>query len=140
MVATGRCKTRQELVSSMGLTKMSISNIVVEFQEKNILAESGKKLTKGLGRRSVNLDIAEKAPKVIGLLIVRDRVEAVLCDLRLRIIHRKAEKLNEPSERELIDLIFGLVDSMLKFDSNVAGIGVSSLGPVNNETGIRVIC
>ena len=136
MVATGRCKTRQELVSSMGLTKMSISNIVAEFQEKNILVESGKKMGKGVGRRSVSLDISDKAPKVIGLLIVRDRVEAVLCDFRLHILHRMEKKLFKPSERELIDLMFTLVDSMLSFDDNVIGIGVSSLGPVNPETGI----
>lgn len=136
MVATGRCKTRQELVSFMGLTKMSISNMVAEFQEKNILVESGKRQGKGAGRRSVNLDISENAPKVIGLLIIRDRVEAVLCDFKLRIFHRKAQVLHEPTDMELIDMIFDLVDSMLEFDSNVIGIGVSSLGPVDHETGM----
>jgi len=136
MVATGRCKTRQELVSTMGLTKMSISNIVAEFQEKGILVESGKNQAKRFGRRSVNLDISDEAPKVVGVLIVRDRVEAVLCDMKLKIFKRKAEKLKKPDEKELINIVFSLVDEMLEFDSNVVGIGVSSLGPVNHETGV----
>ncbi len=136
LIATGRCRTRKELVSMMGLTKMAISNMVTEFQNKKLLVEEEKEPAGHVGRRSVNIAISEDAPKAIGLLLIRDRVEVVLCDFYLNILYREKVMLHKPTERELVQIIFRLVENALQRDKNVLGIGVSCLGPVNSELGI----
>ena len=40
MVATGACRTRRELVARTGLSKMTISNIVGEMIDGDVLRES----------------------------------------------------------------------------------------------------
>ena len=136
LIATGRCRTRKDLVSSMGLTKMAISNIVTELLEKDYLVEEEKTPAKGAGRRSVTLAVSPGAPKVIGLLLIRDHVEVVLCDACLKVLFRKRIMLKAPTDQELIRILFDLVGEALSFDSNVAGIGVSMLGPVDAVNGV----
>ena len=136
LIATGRCRTRNDLVRSMGLTKMTISNIVTELLEKDFLTEEEKTPSKKAGRRSTGLAISPKAPKVIGLLLVRERVEVVLCDSCLNVSFRKSVLINQITDQDLIQIIFTLVEEALAFDSNVMGIGVSCMGPVDSEKGV----
>ena len=136
LIATGRCRTRKDLVSSMGLTKMAISNIVTELLEKNYLVEEEKTPAKGAGRRSMTLAVSPDAPKVLGLLLIRERVEVVLCDACLQVLFRKRVPLKAPTDQELIHILFDLVGEALAFDSNVAGIGASILGPVDAVNGV----
>ena len=136
LIATGRCRTRNDLVRSMGLTKMAISNIVTELLEKDYLAEEAKTPSTRAGRRSTTLTISAKAPKVIGLLIVRERVEVVLCDGCLNVLFRKSVPINKLTDQELIQIMFSLVEEALAFDNNVIGIGVSCMGPVDSEKGV----
>ena len=136
LIATGRCRTRNDLVRSMGLTKMAISNIVTELLEKDFLTEEEKTPSKKAGRRSTVLAISPKAPKVIGLLLVRERVEVVLCDSCLNVSFRKSVLINQITDQDLIQIMFTLVEEALAFDSNVIGIGVSCMGPVDSEKGV----
>lgn len=138
LIATGRCHTRRDLVRYMGLTKMAISNIVTEFQEKRLLVEEDKRPNQGAGRRSAVLAISPDAPKVIGLLVIRACVEVVLCDCTLNVLFRKKVSLHQEqiSDRTLLKIIFDLVEEALAHDDNVFGIGVSCLGPVDSMNGV----
>ena len=104
MIATGQCTTRIDLVHSTGLSKMAISNIVTELMGQNLLVETSTARSEELGRRPVGLDLSPAAPKVVGLSISRDRCEAVLCDLKLRVLQREQGTMEGMNEQKLIHL------------------------------------
>lgn len=136
LIATGTCNNRGELAVHMGMTKMAITNMVSELTQKSLLEESGVNQNDGVGRKSIGLRISGKAPKIIGLLILRDRCEAVLCDFHLNILYRKTVSLINPGRQELLDLIYNLIDELQKVQENILGIGISCIGPIDITQGM----
>lgn len=132
-VATGRCTTRIGLSKYTGLSKMTITNIVAELISHELLEESVMEQNEGVGRNAIQLKVSPLAPKVVGLLITRNRCEAVLCDLGLHIIRRK--KREHPTKETLTDIIYSLIDSVILDEKNVAGIGISCIGPIDIAKG-----
>lgn len=126
---------RTELAERCGLTKMTISYIVKEFIEKDIVVETVNNKEKGPGRKSTFLRLSPGAKKIIGLLIHREYISAVLCDCQLNVLRANTIQLTECDEETLLEKAFALTDEMLK-ESEVLGIGIGSIGPVNAEQGI----
>ena len=136
LVATGRCTSRIELSRTMGLTKTAISKIVSEMIEGGLLAETAKQENAELGRNPMGLDIAGTAPRFIGVLIMRDYCEAVLCNMKLEVLNHKKIYENCSSEDELMTNVYSLVDQMLYGAENVKGIGVATIGPLDSIEGV----
>ena len=126
---------RSELAEKCGLTKMTISYIVNEFIEKNIVVETVKSEEKGPGRKSTFLRLSPGAKKIIGLLIHRNYVSAVLCDCQLNVIRANTIRFTACDLEALLEKAFALTDEMLE-GNEVLGIGIGSIGPVNAKQGI----
>ena len=126
---------RMDLVEQCGLTKMSISNIINEFLEKNIAIETLKSEDRRPGRKSTLLQLAPEMKKIIGLMIHRRFVSVALCDCRLNIVRSNTIHFNECNLGSLLEKIFMLIDE-IKEGYDILGIGVGSIGPVNVEKGI----
>lgn len=131
LVATGRCSSRIELSRKTRLTKMTVSNIIAEFLERGLIIECEEELTEVRGRNPIILKISPQAPKVVGLLIFRDRFEVVLSDMTLNVIKRDLIYFNDLNEDLLLEYSYKLIDKMLAFEKNILGIGVSTIGPVD---------
>ena len=112
MVATGQCSTRADLTRSTGLSKMAISNIVTELIQRDLLVETRGTRVEELGRTPVRLGLSSKAPKVVGLLIDRDRCEAVLCSLDLKVLRRETVTMENMTQVQLVRLIYQLLDKI----------------------------
>ena len=136
MVATGVCTTRSELVRGTGLSKMTISNIVSELMDQGILEEKETVRNEEPGRNPIRLVISPRAPKVVGLTILRDRCECVLCDLNLRVLKREKATMEEMTEEKLIQTVYQLLDTVLYGEDNVAAVGVASVGPISIAAGM----
>ena len=136
LIATGRCSSRIELSKSMGLTKTAISKIVTELMESGFLTETKKQENAELGRNPIGLDIADTAPLLMGILIMRDYCEAVLCNMKLEIIKHKKVYQNWNTKEELMETVYSMADQMLYDARNVGGIGVSCIGPLDNIEGV----
>lgn len=136
LISTGTCSSRIELSKEMNLTKTAISKIVAEMIEKGFLIETKKYENAEIGRNPIGLDIADTAPMFIGLLIMRDYCEAVLCNMKLEIIRNEKISKNWSNQEELMETIYSLVDQMLLGDLNIGGIGVASIGPLDSIEGI----
>ena len=67
MVATGACRTRRDLVVRTGLSKMTISNIVGEMIDGDVLRESEVVCSEEPGRNPVRLRLSPEAPKAAGV-------------------------------------------------------------------------
>ncbi|MCD7819823.1 MAG: ROK family protein [Lachnospiraceae bacterium] len=136
MVATGQCASRAELVENTGLSKMTISNIVAEMLYQGLLAECGETQNGDPRRKRIRLEISPKAPKVIGLGILRDRCEAVLCSFDMKVLRR--EKIihgGNMSEEVLVHHVYQLIDTLLHEEPGVLSIGIASIGPLNIRAG-----
>lgn len=137
LVATGACLSRADLARTMGLSRMALSKIVMEMMEQGLLAETEEVRTGEPGRNSIGLQIAETAPKVIGVLIERDRCEAVLVDMNLHIQARERVYIGEGlTEERLITDLFQLIDTILFGQDNVAAIGIACVGPISASEGM----
>lgn len=136
LIATGRCHSRIELARETELTKMTITNIVSDFRQHNIIVEAEECRNEVRGRNPITLEIDEKAPKVLGVLVAATYCEIVLCDLKLHIIERKRTDYTDDLNSEtLVQNVFRLIDDMIESESNLFGIGVASIGPINIKKG-----
>ncbi len=136
LIATQTCHTRVELARATGLTKMTVTNIVSEYIEKGILEESEAQETELRGRNPMELCISKKAPKLVGLLIFRDRITAVLCDFQLKVLAREEIGFTDLTKDQLTEYSFLVVDRILEREKNILGIGVAVIGPVDIKQGI----
>lgn len=136
LIDTGTCNTRIELSRRTGLAKTTVTNIVAEFIEKGIIMECEEELTEVCGRNPITLKIADKAPGIIGILVFRTHIQAVLCSLDMEIFRTEMIEFTEATGELLIEYVFELVDRILKDEKNILGIGVGSIGPVDIQNGI----
>ena len=125
-----------ELAGITRLTKMTISNIITEFMELGLVEESEMEFTESCGRNPVRLQIAKKAPKILGLLVFRSRVEGVICDLSLNILHRECIQFDSLTADELVKNCKTVIDKLLFKESNILGIGISAIGPSDLNRGM----
>lgn len=137
MIATGSCRTRIELARQTGLAKTTVGNIITEFMDKNVVEECEEEQTQVCGRNPILLKVSAKAPKIIGLLILRSRVEAVLCSMTMEIL--RTEQIRFPGRLTgelLIQYACEAVARIYRQETNVTGIGVSAIGPVDIKNGV----
>lgn len=136
LIATGACKSRADLARKMGLSRMALSKIVMELIEQGLLVETEEFRSAEAGRYSIGLSISPKAPRVAGLLIQRDRCEAILTDMSLKVYARETLPVGEGLTKEkLLEVVYQLMDTILFCQENVAAIGVACIGPVSSAGG-----
>ena len=137
LILTEPDMTRTELARRTGLSKMSVTNIINEFLERGVIEEHDSLSVQGQGRNPITLGLAPSAPRLVGLHIFRDFCTAVLCDLHLRVLREARVELDRRRAEALDETLISLVEQVLPADrSRVAGIGVSSLGPVDLRRGV----
>lgn len=136
MIARNEAISRVELSRRSNLTKMSITNIVAELIEKNIVEESEVNINSGIGRNAVNLRISPNAPKCIGILLHRDYCCVTLTDLKYQVFFCETEEINEENHGRILENICGMIDKILNKTEQIFGIGIGALGPVDITKGV----
>ncbi len=140
LIITGKCSSRVEIAKETGLSKMAASNVIGEFMDAGIIEETEKQQVSGKGRNPVMLAISERAPKLIGVHISRNRCGVSLCTLDLRIKKEEYFDVTQENHGELFEKIYGIIDSMIRDckrkKEKVLGIGVGTLGPMNAINGV----
>ena len=126
---------RRDLVEKCGLAKMTISYIINEFIEKDIIVETVRGEENKLGRKSAFLRLSPGTKKIVGLLIHRNYISAALCDCQLSVLRAKTIRFTNCTQEILLEKAFELVDEM-KDGNEIFGIGIGSIGPVNSNEGI----
>lgn len=129
--------SRADLAKSLGLTKMTISNIVSELIEKDLIVEQEKMILGEPHKNPIRLNLSEKCPKIIGIQIQRKYCKAVLCDFRLNMIDSAEIRFQKVNLHVLKESLLQLIDRMIE-KGNILGIGIGAIGPLDIENG--VIC
>ena len=135
LIATNDGISRTEIADASNLTKMAVSYIVSDFLERGFLTESEYTGDRHFARRPIMLKLSPKAPKVVGLVIHRTHVTAVLCDCQLNILRSETFQLKEQNLDGLIDAAFRVTDAVMA-GQPVIGIGIGSIGPVDIGRGL----
>ena len=135
LIARDLCSSRTDLARTSGLSKMSVTNIVGELIESGFVKEIGVMEAGTAGRNPIRLDIAESAPKMIGVVLRRNRCVGVRCDLKMNVLAQKEHYWHGHNNAEiLMESICDLIDGLL--DESVIGIGVGVVGQPDSRKGM----
>ncbi len=136
-VAVNRQVSRASITKSIGLTKMTVSNIVSELIDQRFLTETEPAVAEGVGRNPVLLDIAPDAPKVAGIYLSRDSLSGIVTDLRLQVLYETTCPLKNETAESLEEKLTALTAKLLAFGAdNLLGLGVSAIGLLDRKQGL----
>jgi glucokinase-like ROK family protein len=128
--------SRADIASVTGLNKTTVSSLVNELLEEELIYESGPGISSG-GRRPVILHFNRNAGYAIGVDIGVNYVLAILTDLKGKIIVEQSQSVNRTSYSAIMStvqmMIQSLMDDMPKSRYGIVGIGVGVPGIVNKE-------
>ncbi|GAE27375.1 xylose-responsive transcription regulator [Halalkalibacter wakoensis JCM 9140] len=126
--------SRADLANYTGLNKGTVSSLVNELIDEQLILETGPGVSSG-GRRPVMLLFNQSAGYSIGIDIGVNYVLAILTDLQGNISNEKLIKTHNPSFEETTEIIFNVIDDLVSTmpDSpyGVVGIGVGVPATVN---------
>lgn len=129
--------SRVELAHETGLTKMAVGNLVAELIEDGIVTETGH-YGEGPGRKMVCLGLQPRARLFIGLYISRNHLTCFAGDLSGNIFDKQRIRLCNETNETLASKAISMVDTVISTveREKVLAIGISSIGPLDYQTGI----
>ncbi len=121
--------TRADIAKATGLKRATITNIVSDFLEANIVKETG--ITEGdKGRRSIGISLNGFDYKVIAIRLARRHFSIGLYDITGQLYEMKRVSINfVDGSRFAMKLIKNNIKEMLKSSTGVSAIGVALPGP-----------
>lgn len=131
---------RSDISRALGLTKTTITNIVAELIQDGIVQEIQDPRGSGnaLGRKSIGLDLSDQSPLIFGVTLQRQKIMAVLSDLKgnaIRILRHSYEGII--TVEKLCGVIRGMYAELsASTQRKIFAVGVSSAGPVDVQKGL----
>ena len=138
MAVNGEC-TLSELTKELHISVPTITKLVQELVDENIVTDQGKVETPG-GRRPNVFGLANSAIYFAGVNVGRDNMTFLITDLQNKIITEKADNSFELTDRpqcleKICSNIEDFIDNCGVDRSKLLGLGVGMTGRVNPETG-----
>ena len=128
--------SRADIAQISGLHKATVSSLVNELLDENLIFESGPGESSG-GRRPVNLHFNNTAGYAIGIDIGVNHLLCVLTDLSGNILIELSEKVNRTPFPAIMDKIQNMIQTMMENMPSsrygIVGIGVGVPGIVNKS-------
>ena len=129
----GAPASRAELARQVGLTRVTVSDVVGELLADGLVEEVGTRPARGAGKPGTLLAIVPGARALVCVDLSGDkRFQAALVDLSGRIVHREAAPRDGRTGEAALELAERLVEDVLAVaGAPVLGIGVGSPGVVD---------
>lgn len=128
--------SRADIAQVTGLNKATVSSMVNELLEEDLIYESGPGESSG-GRRPVQLHFNKVAGYSIGIDIGVNYILGVLTDLKGSILIEKNQPIDDSSYSVVIDqvkkMIYTITDEMPNSRYGIIGIGIGVPGIVDKE-------
>ncbi|KGA97523.1 xylose repressor [Alkalihalobacillus alcalophilus ATCC 27647 = CGMCC 1.3604] len=128
--------SRAALANQTGLNKGTVSSLVSELLEEELILESGPGISSG-GRRPVMLLFNQAAGYSIGIDIGVNYVLAILTDLQGKICYEKQIEIHELTFSETTEVLFNVIDDLFaavpKSPYGIVGIGIGVPGTVSKD-------
>jgi predicted NBD/HSP70 family sugar kinase len=142
MIREMRTCSRADLARATGLKQSTITNIVTDLINLELVRETG--LMEGVrGRRSIALEFYGHTYKVIGVKLSRKRISVGLFDIagnEYQVLEHKIDSLVSPVEaiKKMVEMIRKLLQAIEK-NNKVVGIGLALPGPFISKEGRIVL-
>ena len=128
--------SRADIAQKCGLNKGTVSSLVAELLEEQLIYESGPGESSG-GRRPVMLLFNQGAGYSVGIDLGVNYILGVLTDLHGNIVITKNEKYINVSFEDTLNrvksVISSLIDAVPPSPYGIVGIGIGAPGVVNKE-------
>lgn len=138
--------SRIKLSKELGLSKMTITNIVNDLQNNGYIYESGEpaKENQGItGPKPIMLSIKRNRIMAIGVYASREKIICSLSDIASGELYVAQKKVDLTTVKEtFIDDICTLIENVLCYNEslnqNIIGIGFATVGLVDIHTGTMI--
>lgn len=141
-ILNSEVRSRVEIAQKLGLTKTTLTNIVGELIADGLVVESGTPGGEegGIGRKSIGLSLSPQAPAVLGFLVQRGNLHAVVTDLSGHMLVDEAFRysglISLSDLKDRLAELYGRASA--KTDRRLLACGVSCLGPINIQEGVML--
>ncbi|MEN1967775.1 ROK family protein [Lentibacillus sp. N15] len=133
--------SRADIANRTGLNKGTVSSLVSELLEEELIYESGPGQSSG-GRRPVMLLFNQQAGFSIGIDLGVNYLLGVLTDLQGNIKHEKRIQFHNLGYQEMKSELFAIIDYLISSATpsayGIVGIGIGVPGIVNNAGKILI--
>jgi len=131
-----QASTRVELARASGLRQSTVTNIIHDLMNWNLVTETGT-IHGNKGRRSISLSLDDRLYRVIGLRLARRFVSAGLFTLdgTLKSSRHQAIEPIEGYQQALATMKSLVADLLKECEGRVAGIGLATPGPLFRHQG-----
>ena len=136
--------TRQEISSELGITKMSVANIIAEYQEKGFIEErfgySPENQLRSVGRPSYHVYNIPNSVIILSLFISETEITCSLVNFECKtLISHSVVPTNQENNQELLDKADELIALVMRegaiYMDRLRGIGISSVGLIDMTRG-----
>ncbi len=128
--------SRSELATICHLRKQTLTNIIKELIELNLIKEGGRKID-GKGQPKKLLEINPNAVLTIGVHIDQGYIKAVSTDWAGHIRLQSQERLSDKAPQHAVKYIEGIVTNIIEKEKKhceiIAGIGISLPNLLDND-------
>ena len=134
--------SRSELVKKTGLTNGTVTNLIAELLQMNLLVETGSAESQG-GRRPVLLELNAAAGYAVGLELQATHITCVVSDFKASILQRGRQRIQDVRDQaRVIDQLVSLVEQTLRAAGvqrrQVFGLGLAIPGPCDHRQGLMI--
>lgn len=134
--------SRVEIAKKMKMSQTSVGRSVGELMEAGYVME-GENVGNSVGRQRIQLHIIPQKVLMIGIFLMRERIDAGLVDAAGNILMQKSYEVEDTSPVYMVERIKIAIDFLLgqipdNKLQNLIGVGVSVPGIVNYRTGMVI--
>src|SRR5512139_216176 len=120
--------SRAETARVTGLTRTTVSDIVADLLDENLVSEIGVGSSLG-GKSPVLLGLAEDSRHLIGLDLARDEFRGAIVNLRGKTREIVTTPINSKNGDEALSLVYEILDRLIETSHlPLVGIGIGTPG------------
>lgn len=131
--------SRADIARATGLSRVTISDLVGELVDEQLVVESGRGHRSGPGAPSRALALARSSRNVVAVSISSgDTIEGAVADLGGTVIAREVVERGGSTGAEALAVLCDLIDRLVRAaEAPILGIGVSTPGVVDGAGVVR---
>ncbi|MGC9521432.1 MAG: ROK family transcriptional regulator [Anaerolineae bacterium] len=130
--------SRAEIARVTGLTRPTVSDVVVDLMEQGIVVEVGYGPSTG-GRPPICLSVDREALHLIGIDLAIGDYRGAILDLRGNILHRDRRRFSGTGEAASLSALYDLLDALMASATRpILGIAVGAPGLIDAVAGVMV--
>lgn len=139
LICTAKTITRSELSEQSNLSPMTVTNIINEFLQQEIIeVASPSDNVKMPGRTPAILRLSSRSPVIVGIFVAKTYIFGIVGDMSMNLLISQRVAFDERETGDtVLDKIRRLMEVLVGMtDRPILGAGVSTVGIVDSHAGV----